>query len=57
LQEDFSEEKCMLLDSKNVNEEKQLKLNSLESKDNEIRDIFAVNMLNEGWDVLNCLIL
>ena len=53
LQEDFSEEKCMLLDSKNVNEEKQLKLNSLESKDNEIRAIFAVNMLNEGWDVLN----
>ncbi len=53
LQEDFSEEKCMLLDSKNVTEEKQLKLNSLESKNNEIRAIFAVNMLNEGWDVLN----
>jgi len=53
LQEDFSEEKCMLLDSENVDEEKQLKLNSLESKDNEIRAIFAVNMLNEGWDVLN----
>ncbi len=53
LQEDFSEEKCMLLDSENVSEEKQLKLNSLENKDNEIRAIFAVNMLNEGWDVLN----
>jgi len=53
LQEDFSKEKCMLLDSKNVDEEKQLKLNSLESKNNEIRAIFAVNMLNEGWDVLN----
>ncbi|MGB9680763.1 MAG: DEAD/DEAH box helicase family protein, partial [Minisyncoccia bacterium] len=53
LQEDFSEEKVMLLDSENVDEEKQLKLNSLESKDNEIRAIFAVNMLNEGWDVLN----
>lgn len=53
LQEDFSEEKCMLLDSENVDEEKQLKLNSLESKNNEIRAIFAVNMLNEGWDVLN----
>lgn len=53
LQEDFSEEKTMLLDSKNVDEEKQLKLNSLESKNNEIRTIFAVNMLNEGWDVLN----
>jgi len=53
LQEDFSEEKCILLDSENVDEEKQLKLNSLESKNNEIRVIFAVNMLNEGWDVLN----
>ena len=53
LQEDFSEEKCMLLDSENVDEEKQLKLNSLESENNEIRAIFAVNMLNEGWDVLN----
>jgi len=53
LQEDFSEEKVMLLDSENVDEEKQLKLNSLESKNNEIRAIFAVNMLNEGWDVLN----
>ncbi len=53
MQEDFSEEKCMLLDSRNVTEEKQLKLNSLESKNNEIRAIFAVNMLNEGWDVLN----
>ncbi|PIZ16879.1 type III deoxyribonuclease [Candidatus Desantisbacteria bacterium CG_4_10_14_0_8_um_filter_39_17] len=53
LQEDFSEEKCMLLDSENVDEEKQLILNSLESKDNETRAIFAVNMLNEGWDVLN----
>jgi len=53
LQEDFSEEKVMLLDSENIDEEKQLKLNSLESKNNEIRTIFAVNMLNEGWDVLN----
>jgi len=53
LQEDFSEKKVMLLDSENIDEEKQLKLNSLESKNNEIRAIFAVNMLNEGWDVLN----
>lgn len=53
LKEDFSEEKCMLLDSENINEEKQLMLNSLEDKNNEMRAIFAVNMLNEGWDVLN----
>lgn len=42
----------------NVNDEnevtqKQILLNSLESKHNEIRVIFAVNKLNEGWDVLN----
>jgi len=43
----------MLLDSENIDEEKQLKLNSLEVKNNELRAIFAVNMLNEGWDVLN----
>jgi type III restriction enzyme len=53
LKEEFSSEKCMLLDSENIDEEKQLKLNSLEDKNNEIRAIFAVNMLNEGWDVLN----
>jgi len=53
LREDFAEEKCMLLDSENVDEKKQLQLNSLEGKNNEIRAIFAVNMLNEGWDVLN----
>jgi type III restriction enzyme len=28
-------------------------LNSLENNNNEIRVIFAVNKLNEGWDVLN----
>jgi type III restriction enzyme len=38
----------MLLDSENIDEEKQLKLNSLENKNNEIRAIFTVNMLNEG---------
>ena len=53
LKEDFSEEKCMLLDSNNIDEKKQLKLNSLEDRNNEVRAIFAVDMLNEGWDVLN----
>lgn len=53
IQNDFSEEKVMLLDSENIDEDKQLLLNSLESRNNEIRAIFAVNMLNEGWDVLN----
>ena len=53
LKEDFSEEKCMLLDSKNISPEKQIKLNELEDEKNEIRAIFVVDMLNEGWDVLN----
>ncbi|MBD3192159.1 MAG: DEAD/DEAH box helicase [Candidatus Heimdallarchaeota archaeon] len=53
LKEDFSKEKCILLDSQNIEEEDQLKLNSLEDRNNEIRAIFAVDMLNEGWDVLN----
>ncbi|WP_229770923.1 hypothetical protein [Campylobacter portucalensis] len=31
----------------------QLLLNNLEDKDNNIRVIFAVDKLNECWDVLN----
>jgi len=53
LKEDFAEEKCMVLDSQNIDEHKQLQLNSLEDENNGIRAIFAVNMLNEGWDTLN----
>lgn len=33
--------------------EQELLLNRLEDKNNEIRAIFAVQKLNEGWDVLN----
>ncbi|HHW56326.1 MAG TPA: DEAD/DEAH box helicase family protein [Clostridia bacterium] len=53
IKEDFSEEKCIILDSENIDKEKQIKLNFLEAEDNEIRAIFAVKMLDEGWDVLN----
>lgn len=53
LKEDFGAEKCMILDSENIDRDKQLKLNSLEDENNGIRVIFAVNMLNEGWDTLN----
>lgn len=53
LQEDFSENKCISVDSKNDSVEKQLIINSLEDKNNEFRVIFAVDKLNEGWDVLN----
>lgn len=50
---DFMPERLMLIDGKNISGDKQLKLNSLEDEDNELRAIFAVDMLNEGWDVLN----
>lgn len=54
LKDGFSEEKSIIINGEADNTiEKQLKLNSLEDKDNPIRLIFAVDMLNEGWDVLN----
>jgi type III restriction enzyme len=53
LKEDFSEERLLLVDGNNISSEKQQLLNSLEDPSNGIRAIFAVDMLNEGWDVLN----
>ncbi|WP_217521900.1 DEAD/DEAH box helicase family protein [Vibrio metschnikovii] len=52
LKEDFSYEKTIEVNSKKAGEY-QIELNSLEDNNNEIRAIFAVDMLNEGWDVLN----
>ena len=40
-------------DTTDNNKEKQLLVNSLEDENNYIRAIFTVDMLNEGWDVLN----
>ena len=42
-----------MIDSKNKLESNVLSVNSLEDRDNPYRCIFAVDMLNEGWDVLN----
>ena len=55
LQEDFRQERLLLVDGKNKNKNKNSLslLNTLEQPENEIRAIFAVDMLNEGWDVLN----
>lgn len=53
LKNDFMPERLMLIDGNNISGDKQLKLNSLEDENNELRAIFAVDMLNEGWDVLN----
>jgi type III restriction enzyme len=53
LKEDFSSSRHLVVNSKDESEEKQLALNSLEDDDNGFRCIFAVDKLNEGWDVLN----
>jgi type III restriction enzyme len=53
LQNDFGEEKALSVDSKSDSEQHQILVNSLEAPGNEIRVVFAVEMLNEGWDVLN----
>lgn len=50
----FTEDTSIIMNgSSDNNNENQLLVNSLEDLDNPIRLIFAVDMLNEGWDVLN----
>lgn len=51
----FSIDKSIIMNNKRESEEKekQIAVNSLEDKDNPFRIIFTVDMLNEGWDVLN----
>lgn len=51
IKEEFGEDRCISVNSKNDSIEKQITVNNLES--NELRVVFTVNMLNEGWDVLN----
>lgn len=53
LREDFSAEKLLIVNQQNIDENDQITLNTLESPNNEVRCVFAVDMLNEGWDVLN----
>jgi type III restriction enzyme len=49
----FAREKLIEVNSKDESEAKQLAVNTLESVNNEYRAVFAVDKLNEGWDVLN----
>lgn len=49
----FREAHCLSVNNENEKETYQLRLNNLEDKGNPIRAIFAVQKLNEGWDVLN----
>ncbi|MFH1000731.1 MAG: DEAD/DEAH box helicase family protein [Bacteroidota bacterium] len=49
----FRIERCIIVNNENDSEAKQIELNQLEGDRNEIRAIFTVKMLTEGWDVLN----
>ena len=53
LRDDFSVEHCLSVNSSDDVETMQIMLNSLEDASNPYRAIFAVDKLNEGWDVLN----
>lgn len=53
LKHDFREGNCLSVNSEKEKDTYQLQVNTLEDADNPIRAIFAVQKLNEGWDVLN----
>ncbi len=53
LQSHFCPENCLSANDDNEAEKNQILLNTLEDENNPIRAIFAVQKLNEGWDVLN----
>jgi Uncharacterized protein conserved in bacteria len=50
---DFDPSKVRNVNKPDDLERLQIELNTLEDRDNEVRAIFAVDKLNEGWDVLN----
>lgn len=53
LRGDFTEDKLIEVNSKEESDAKQIAVNTLEAANNEYRAVFAVDKLNEGWDVLN----
>ncbi len=53
LKREFAENRCISVNAEKEQERQQVLLNTLEDRDNRIRAIFAVQKLNEGWDVLN----
>jgi type III restriction enzyme len=53
LRDEFSPVHCISVNDDKEAAERQILLNSLESKDNPYRVIFEVRKLDEGWDVLN----
>lgn len=53
LKSNFKDENCISANDDKEIEKTQIKLNTLEEENNPIRAVFAVQKLNEGWDVLN----
>ncbi|MGM0376872.1 MAG: DEAD/DEAH box helicase family protein [Bacteroidota bacterium] len=53
IQSYFKEENCLSANNDKEAEINQIRLNTLENENNPIRAVFAVQKLNEGWDVLN----
>ena len=53
LKREFHEDFCLSVNDEKEKENYQILVNTLEDKNNRIRAIFAVQKLNEGWDVLN----
>jgi type III restriction enzyme len=53
IKSNFREENCISANNDKEAELNQIRLNTLEDENNPIRAVFAVQKLNEGWDVLN----
>lgn len=53
LKREFHEDFCLSVNDEKEKENYQILVNTLEAQNNRIRAIFAVQKLNEGWDVLN----
>ena len=53
IQANFRFENCLSANNDAETEQNQILLNTLEDENNPIRAVFAVQKLNEGWDVLN----
>ena len=53
LRREFDKSHCISVNEEKEKETQQILLNTLEDNENRVRAIFAVQKLNEGWDVLN----
>ncbi len=53
LKQEFQPDFCLSVNDEKEKENYQILVNTLEDRNNRIRAIFAVQKLNEGWDVLN----